>query len=52
VKRVFESEGRVVHKIEGEIHEGDEVVGEVDWNRRYKMMRLHTASHVIASIAF
>jgi misacylated tRNA(Ala) deacylase len=52
VKRVFESEGRVVHEIEGEIHEGDEVVGEVDWNRRYKMMRLHTASHVIASIAF
>lgn len=25
---------------------------EIDWNRRYKMMRLHTAAHIISSIMY
>lgn len=29
---------------------GLEVRGVIDWDRRYRMMRLHTAAHVIASI--
>ncbi len=26
---------------------GDEVVGKIDWNRRYKIMRLHTSAHIV-----
>jgi len=31
---------------------GLEVRGVIDWERRYRMMRLHTASHVIAAILY
>lgn len=29
---------------------GDKVVGCLDWNRRYKLMRIHTATHVLAAV--
>lgn len=41
----------VLDRVDG-IEEGDAVEGEIDWDRRYRMMRLHTASHIIAAIAF
>ncbi|MEM4139174.1 MAG: alanyl-tRNA editing protein, partial [Sulfolobaceae archaeon] len=34
------------------IEEGSEVIGKIDWEKRYRIMRLHTASHIIAAIAF
>lgn len=30
----------------------DEVRGELDWERRYTFMRMHTASHILASIFY
>lgn len=50
VKKVLESEGVIVvygKLIEGELREGVEVIQELDWDRRYYIMRLHTAGHVI-----
>ncbi|BCS91888.1 alanyl-tRNA editing protein AlaXM [Metallosphaera javensis (ex Sakai et al. 2022)] len=41
----------VLDRIDG-LREGSEVEGRIDWDQRYRMMRLHTASHIIASIAF
>ena len=29
---------------------GDKIKGKLDWERRYKLMRLHTTAHLIASI--
>ncbi|MBI1620659.1 alanyl-tRNA editing protein [Aquamicrobium zhengzhouense] len=29
---------------------GDEVVGEIDWDRRHKLMRMHTACHLLTVI--
>jgi len=29
---------------------GDEVKGIIDWDRRYKMMRMHTAAHILSAI--
>ena len=53
VTDVKEIDDEIYHVVKGgEVKEGDEVVGVIDWERRYKMMRLHTASHVIASIAY
>jgi misacylated tRNA(Ala) deacylase len=31
---------------------GDAVKGEINWERRYKLMRLHTAAHLIAAIMY
>ncbi len=31
---------------------GELVKGVIDWERRYRMMRLHTAAHIIASILY
>lgn len=53
VKEVKRQGDEIVHIIEGgELREGDNVKGVIDWDRRYKMMRLHTASHVMAAVAY
>jgi len=42
--------GTIVHfasEIKGEIKEGEEVRGAIDWNRRYALMRNHTTAHLI-----
>jgi len=42
--------GSVVHfagEIKGEIREGEGVRGTIDWNRRYALMRNHTAAHLM-----
>jgi misacylated tRNA(Ala) deacylase len=49
VKREFND---IVHKIKGNLSEGDTIEGIIDWERRYSMMKLHTASHIIAAIAY
>jgi len=43
--------GQVFHfarKIEGELVEGDVVKGVIDWDRRYCLMRIHTAAHLLS----
>ncbi len=50
VKKVLESDGVIVlygKLIEGELVEGMDVTQVLDWERRYYIMRLHTAGHVI-----
>ena len=32
------------------LKQGDKVIGIIDWERRYKLMKLHTAAHLLASI--
>ncbi|MHB8633421.1 MAG: alanyl-tRNA editing protein [Thermoplasmatota archaeon] len=31
---------------------GDEVEGEIDWERRYAHMRMHTAQHLVSALAY
>lgn len=38
----------LVDKIEGKLSEGDVVKGAIDWNRRYRLMRIHTAAHLLS----
>jgi misacylated tRNA(Ala) deacylase len=46
--------GNVLHNIEEvpKIKIGDNVTGSIDWARRYKLMKLHTAAHILSSILF
>lgn len=47
-------EGIISHEIDccnnEPLKEGDTVECRIDWNRRYKLMRMHTACHVLAGI--
>lgn len=42
-----------LHIIEGDLPEvGTEVTGRIDWDRRYKLMRTHTAMHILCGVVW
>jgi len=46
-------DGKVSHEVGKEgLKEGDKVKGILDWDRRYKLMRYHTAAHIISGVLF
>lgn len=48
-------DGRVVHITRGSLDAvlpGTSVKGFIDWDRRYRMMRLHTFSHILAAVLY
>ncbi|MEW6721989.1 MAG: alanyl-tRNA editing protein, partial [Candidatus Micrarchaeota archaeon] len=50
---VYKKEGRILHQLETGDHSlkpGDGVKCVLDWGRRYKLMRMHTAAHVLGAI--
>jgi len=50
VKRI---EGKIWHYIEGELPQiGEMVNGAINWERRYQLMRTHTAMHAMSAIAW
>ncbi|MFZ0544417.1 MAG: alanyl-tRNA editing protein [Candidatus Promineifilaceae bacterium] len=50
VKRV---NGQPVHFIEGDLPEiGTAVTGQLDWERRFKLMRTHTAMHILCGVVW
>ncbi len=56
VVRVFfdREKNDVVHEVEGDVlpRPGDRVRLVLDWDRRYRLMRLHTAAHILAGIMY
>jgi misacylated tRNA(Ala) deacylase len=51
VKRVRKVDGEIWHEIDGDPPEtGSEVDGELDWERRYQLMRVHTAMHILCGV--
>ncbi|MFP3985819.1 MAG: alanine--tRNA ligase-related protein [Candidatus Bathyarchaeia archaeon] len=45
------NQGRILHltaSIVGKIKQGETVRGVIDWNRRYALMKNHTAAHIMA----
>lgn len=42
----------IVEEVPAWLRPGVEVRGIIDWERRYRMMKLHTASHVLAAILY
>ncbi len=52
--RYAEDRERIVHLIEeadlGDIRVGDAVDMEIDWQRRHRLMRMHTSMHLICSL--
>ena len=54
VKRVRRDSGEYVHEIEGGDRPpvGARVRGRIDWERRYQLMRTHTALHVLCGVVW
>lgn len=56
VKVVFvgKFEGKISHQVEPEnvLKEGDKVTCTINWERRYKLMRMHTAAHLLSAIMY
>ena len=50
----FDSEKNIVHILEStpDFKIGDTVKGKINWERRYKMMRIHSASHIMEHFLF
>ena len=53
VTRVGRTDGKVVHQIEREKPPvGARVTGKIDWERRYRLMRTHTALHILCGVVW
>jgi misacylated tRNA(Ala) deacylase len=55
VQRVKKVGDEVHHFISGELtlpNTGTKVIGEIDWEKRYKLMRTHTAMHILCGVIF
>jgi misacylated tRNA(Ala) deacylase len=51
VRKVQRVKGQVVHSVEGELPaEGSRVRGEIDWDRRFRLMRTHSALHILCGV--
>jgi misacylated tRNA(Ala) deacylase len=51
VTGVVRREGRIWHAVPGQsLEPGDAVRGEIDWERRYRLMRTHTALHILSAL--
>ena len=50
---VRRSGGKIVHQIEGPLPPvGSRVIGRIDWDRRYLLMRTHTALHILCGVVW
>ena len=47
---VKEKEGIIYHHIEKELEAGTEVIGEIDWEKRFSKMQQHTAEHIVSGL--
>ena len=51
VLRVFKEKGVIKHVVD-RIPASDNVRGTIDWDRRYKHMRMHTSQHLMSGLVF
>lgn len=43
--------GKIAHQIDKQgLKPGDKIKAELDWDRRYKLMRMHTAAHILSAV--
>ena len=46
-------EGKISHEVANPgLKIGDNVKCKIDWDRRYKLMRMHTAAHIIDAVLY
>ncbi len=51
VLNVRKEQEKIIHEVDKEgLNTGDKIVGKIDWERRYKLMKAHTAAHIISEV--
>lgn len=51
ITEVYKNDGEVIHKVSNAgLAVGDSVTCELDWERRYRLMRSHTAAHILSTV--
>jgi len=51
VIEVKKKDGKIIHTLDQPgLKQGDKVQGVIDWDRRYKLMRMHTAAHLLSEV--
>lgn len=51
ITEVRKKEGKVIHLAQASIPVGTEVVGRIDWARRFDLMQQHSGEHIVSGIA-
>jgi len=45
--------GKISHEVaKPGLKAGDKITGKIDWERRYRLMRMHTAAHIIDAVLY
>ena len=53
VTGIKRDDGKLVHQIAGDLPgAGSQVTGQIDWDRRYLLMRTHTALHILCGVVW
>ena len=53
VSKVSRVDGKIVHQVAGQLPaEGATVTGRIDWDTRYRLMRTHTALHILCGVVW
>ena len=47
---VQEKDGEIVHYTKEAVEAGSEVIGKIDWNRRFDLMQQHSGEHIVSGL--
>ncbi len=48
---VIKKNGEIIHIVETDrLKPNDKIIGKINWERRYALMRMHTAAHILSSV--
>ncbi len=54
INNVMKEDNEITHSLPSEFHKkikvGDKVLGKIDWNRRYGLMKSHTSQHIFSAV--
>ncbi len=51
VVSVRKADGQITHEVSKQgLQEGDKVTGKIDWERRYRFMKMHTVAHILSAV--
>ena len=50
VTDVQEKNGELIHYVKSELEPGTEVIGKIDWQRRFDRMQQHSGEHIVSGL--
>jgi len=49
---VMKNDGKIIHETKVGLQKGDLVAGKINWEKRYKLMKMHTSAHLLSGIFY